>query len=216
MNFKSKNTIKWLGPNLEKGKRNYENEEKRAKDEFKKKYPYADISKFDFWVNINQKGEISSPTEIVYTSGKDTRLYNETGTLWKYSWNTNSQTFKNMYQSNLYWGSENGIFQPTEKLISFRAEGAKLGFDLTKFPIYVTESKSFTSNFENLETKWDESANDASLRRTLTTLGTNILHPFAPLTLYFQPQEFVKNISKPTKTFLQLLRALCVILFTIT
>ena len=160
MNFKSKNTIKWLGPNLEKGKRNYENEEKRAKDEFKKKYPYADISKFDFWVSINQKGEISSPTEIVYTSGKDTKLYNETGTLWKYSWNINSQTFKDMYQSNLYWGPENGIFQPTEKLVPFRAEGAKLGFDLTKFPIYVTESKSFTSNFENLETEWDESAND--------------------------------------------------------
>ena len=45
MDFTNKYVIKWLGPNLEKGKRNYNNQHKRAVEDFKAKYPFADISK---------------------------------------------------------------------------------------------------------------------------------------------------------------------------
>ena len=91
MDFESESVKKWLGKNLDKGKKNY-NELNRARSEFQKKYPYADLNKFKFWVNINDKGEIDEPTKIVYTSGKETKLYNETGTIWKYSWDINSRT----------------------------------------------------------------------------------------------------------------------------
>ena len=124
-----------------------------------------------------------------------------------------------MYQSNLYWGPENGIFQPTEKLVPFHAEGAKLGFDLTKFPIYVTENKSFTSNFSNLETKWNESANDitkanfdyignkyfASLcasyvetNKNISPIITSIMRYF----VYYQMKRFLTlpNLMKPFLT----------------
>ena len=110
MDFTNKSVIRWLGSNIEKGKRNYNNELQRARQEFKEKYPFADISKFDFWVNINQKGEIDEPTQIVYTSGKESaRPYNETGTTWKASWDITSRTFKNKHESNLFWGPARAV-----------------------------------------------------------------------------------------------------------
>ena len=160
MDFTNKYVIKWLGTNLEKGKKNYNDELQRARTDFKNKYPLADISKFDFWVSINNQGEVDEPTKIVYTSGKESKLYNETGTTWKYSWNTNSLTFNNKYRSKLFWGPADGIFQPTEKLVSFSLGNGRLGFSFQQFPVYVNDHLSFTSNFQALDTKWEGKEDD--------------------------------------------------------
>ena len=156
MDFEKELVKKWLGPNLEKGKRNYNNEHNRAVNDFKAKYPFADDSKFEFWVNINNKGEIDESTQIVYTSGKKgARLYNETGTTWKGIWDIKSPTFRNKYQSNLFWGPTDGIFQPTTEKGQLSIGSGQLGFDLQQFPIYVSETLFFSSNFEALVTKWE-------------------------------------------------------------
>ena len=160
MDFESESVRKWLKGNLDKGRKNYNNELSRARSEFQKKYPFADLDKFEFWVSNNNKGEIDEPTKIVYTSGKETKLYNETGTIRKYGWDIKSRTFKNKYQSQLFWGTADGIFQPTVDFLPFSMGNGQLRFNLQQFPIYVTEDLHFTSNFEALETTWEGKEND--------------------------------------------------------
>ena len=86
----------------------YQEEEIQPKRDFIQKYPYAKIDQFKFWVNINQDGWLN-PTTIVYKGDGDTNLYNETGTMWKYSWAINSLTFRDLYADSLHWGYLNPL-----------------------------------------------------------------------------------------------------------
>ena len=130
MNFESKSVQRWLGENLEKGKRNYSAAYTKALNDFKAKYPFADVSQFEVWVSINSQGDIDRPTEIVYKADGNTKLYNKTGTRWSYSWNIDSQTFKNKYQHALFWGPASGIFQPATNLFPVKLFKGNLGFNL--------------------------------------------------------------------------------------
>ena len=152
INFDSDSVRRWLGPNLEKGKRNWNAAYNKALNDFKAKYPFANISQFEIWPSINSQGDIDRPTEIVYKGDGNTKLYNETGTNWSYSWNIDSITFKNKYQHTLVWGPANGIFQPSTNPYPVKLSEGKLGFNTLQFGIYVSKDQSFTSNFPNLET----------------------------------------------------------------
>ena len=75
--------------------------------------------------------------------------------MWSYSWNIESTTFKNKYQNVLFWGPASGIFLPTTKLFPFSTNQENLGFNPLQFKIYLSKDQSFTSNFKEIDTKWE-------------------------------------------------------------
>ena len=105
MDFTKASVKRWLGNNLEKGKRVYKQEQDRAHKEFVKKYPFAKVERFEFWVSIDDHADLSSPTQIVYV-GKapgDTKLYNLNGTYFKYGWDINSKVKEPQRGSLVRW-----------------------------------------------------------------------------------------------------------------
>ena len=69
--------------------------------------------------------------------------------------------FKYKYKSPLHWGPASGVFQPTNKdPKELRLTEGNIGFDKTKFPLYVTKTSSFPTNFPALETKWKGKEDD--------------------------------------------------------
>ena len=153
MQFSSASVIRWLGPNLEKGKKNYQDEEKRAKKAFVKKYSYARIQEFEFWPTINSDGDLIQPAEVRYVADGNTLLPNLTGTMSSYSWPVTSNTFKYRYSFALYFGPT-VIWNPGGKQQSFEWSEATLPFNPFKFEVFASENKSFTNNFPNIATNW--------------------------------------------------------------
>ena len=72
IDFTSEESKKRFGANLEKAKQNYEKELKRVKDDFRKKYPFASISKFKFYVHVTDSGGVVRypPPEVYYIDGR--------------------------------------------------------------------------------------------------------------------------------------------------
>ena len=137
MDFDSPPVKRWLGNNLEKGKRVYEEEERRAQKSFVKKYPFTKAEQFEFWVSIDDQGDINSPTQIVYvgeTPG-DTKLTTSTVLTSKYDWHINSNVFKYKYSSALYFGPI-VIWNPQGDQQPFKLTSARLPFDLYKFTVF--------------------------------------------------------------------------------
>ena len=52
--FTTEQSKKYFGANLRKAKANYDEELKRAKTEFVKKYPYADVKNFKFQIFLSR------------------------------------------------------------------------------------------------------------------------------------------------------------------
>ena len=105
-NFESDTVKKYLGENLKKAKNNQlkkRKELKKTKDKFVKGYPYAKVSEFEFWINLSKTGDISSKTKIMYKGDGETKLYDLTGTTWRYSWDVTSKVFKYKYSGALHW-----------------------------------------------------------------------------------------------------------------
>ena len=84
MKFTDPHVIRWLGDNLEKGKRNYQGT----------RYPYAKIEQFDFWPTIDEDGDLTQPAEVRYIADGNTLLPNLNGTYKSYSWPARSNVFK--------------------------------------------------------------------------------------------------------------------------
>ena len=145
-NFESANVKKYFGANLKKAKTNHGKELKESRDKFVKDYPYAKLSEFQFWINLSKNGEISSKTNDVYKgNGKTegTRLYDITGTTWKYSWDVTSNVFKYKYSGALYWGPSK-IWNPTSgSAKSFELGKGVIPFSLNYFRILSTQIKVF-------------------------------------------------------------------------
>ena len=153
VDFTKPSTIRWLGPNLEKGKRTYENEVRRARREFLKKYPHAKIDQFEFRPSINDQGNLVQLALIYYIGDGNTFLPNYNGTIASSSWPITSRTFKEKYSSALYSGptiiwSPGGVKQP------FVRSEATLPFNLSQFSAYVSKDQSFTTNFPKIATNW--------------------------------------------------------------
>ena len=139
MDFNHSSIIKWLGPNLEKGKKNYREKEKDMKDKFKKDYPYAKISEFEFWITLNKNGTLGH-TDIRYI-GDGKGLYDITGRSTSYSWSIYSNVFKYRYSDALTWGPSSGVFQPSNKdPLKFVNGDKSLGYSPRKFRVYVTKT----------------------------------------------------------------------------
>ena len=141
---------------------NYNKEITRAKSAFRRKYPNAILEHFEFWNWPNKDGTVTDPTRIVYRADGKTKLYNETGTTWKYSWPVDSQTFRNKYRSVLFFGPSE-IWQTQGKEQPFSLEKRQLPFDLTTFPISIGITKSFKANFDALDTAWKNADDDNSI-----------------------------------------------------
>ena len=152
----------YFGKNLGLAQQNYNKEIERAKSEFHSKYPNAILSHFEFWNWPNPDGTITEPTKIVYKGVGETKLYNETGTMWKYSWPVDSPTFQNKYRSNLFFGPSE-IWQTQGRQQPFALGQSALPFDLNTFKIYISNVKGFNANFNVLDTRWRNEAKDSSI-----------------------------------------------------
>ena len=156
--FESANTKKFFGANLKKAKTNHDKELKKTRDKFAETYPYAKLSEFEFWINLSKNGEISSKTNIVYKGPGETKLYNLTGTTWKYSWDVTSDVFKYKYSGALYWGPSK-IWDPGDTVKNFEIGKGVLPFRLSHFQIFVNGDQSFSFITEPLNIKWTNSLN---------------------------------------------------------
>ena len=162
VDFTKPSVKRYFGKNLLLAQQNYNREIERAKSEFRSKYPNAILSHFEFWNWPNPDGTVTEPTEIVYKGVGGTKLYNETGTMWKYSWPVDSPTFQNKYRSNLFFGPSE-IWQTQGKQQPFALGQSALPFDLNTFKIYISNVKGFKANFDVLDTKWRNEAEDSSI-----------------------------------------------------
>ena len=120
------------------------------------------MSEFEFWINLSKNGDISSKTNVVYKGDGETegtKLYDLTGTTWKYSWDVTSDVFKYRYSSALYWGPSK-IWDPTSgSAKSFELEKGVIPFRLNYFRIFVNGDESFLFATEPLNIKWTNSSN---------------------------------------------------------
>ena len=151
--FTTEQSKKYFGVNLRKAKANYDKEFKRAKNEFEKKYPYANITNFKFQIILSRDGEISSPARVYY--------FDEHGANWEIS----SEAFNDFFTSSLYWGPTK-IWDPSLETTEhyFKGDGKKFPFVLNHFRIFVNSEQSFSFQTDSLNTKWVNSKNVKDIR----------------------------------------------------
>ena len=157
--FTTEQSKKYFGANLRKAKANYDKEFKRAKTEFEKKYPYADITNFKFQIILSRDGEISSPTKVYY--------FDEQGA----NWEIGSVAFGDFFTGALYWGPTK-IWDPADPSSettegtehSFKGDGKKFPFDLNHFRIFVNSEQSFSFQTVPFDTKWGNPQNVKDIR----------------------------------------------------
>ena len=153
--FTTEQSKKYFGANLRKAKANYDKGFKRAKNEFEKKYPYADIKNFKLQIFLSMDGEISSPTKIYF--------FDESGANWEIS----SVAFNNFFTRVLYWGQTKiwdlkGPKEGTENF--FKGDGKNFSFDPNHFRIFVNSEQSFSFQTVAPNTKWGNSGNVKDIR----------------------------------------------------
>ena len=169
--FTTEQSKKYFGANLRKAKRNYDKEFVRARNEFVKKYPYADLTNFKFQIILSRDGEVSSPTRVYY--------FDERGA----NWEVGSVAFDDFFTSSLYWGPTK-IWDPSPESAAptegsehyFKGDGGK-GFplDLNHFRIFVNSEQSFSFQTGPPNTKWANSGNVKDIR-TVGSLDKD--HPY--------------------------------------
>ena len=157
-NFESDTVKKYFGENLKKAKAKHDKELKKIKDKFVKDYPYSKVSEFEFWINLSKTGDVSSKTNIMYKGDNQTKLYDLTGTTWRYSWDVTSDVFKYKYSSALHWGPLS-IWDPSDTVKSFEVGNGVLPFRISHFRIFVNNKYSFLFTTRALDTKWTNSSN---------------------------------------------------------
>ena len=160
-NFNSPGVKKWLGANLAKAKKSHDQVKAQALSNFRKKYPYANPKELEFWIDIDNTTGQAKLADTRYIGDGEGNLRNLNGTQRSYSYSLSSNTFKYKYRSELFWGPASGVFQLTNKDPGeLKLSEGNLGFDETKFPVYVTKTSSFQSNFPSLETSWGGKEDD--------------------------------------------------------
>ena len=141
----SKFSREYFGSNYGKAERNYRNGVAIERSKFQRKYPSADISRFEFDADLTKTGD------LIRTF---TRYRNEAGELFEIT----GYLFKKYYENLLYWTPKiwdvTGTYQP------FTLASDSLSYNVRKFTIYVNGRLGFTSNFEALKTSWEGIAND--------------------------------------------------------
>ena len=160
-NFNDPKVKKWLGYNWAKAKKSHDEVKNKALKDFKNRYPYADPKEFEFWIDIDPSTGQATLNSINYIGDGEGNLWNLNRTQKSYSYSLDSNTFKYKYTSVLFWGPESGVFQPTSKdPEELKLSEGNLGFDETKFKLYVTKVSYFTTNFPALKTAWKGKEND--------------------------------------------------------
>ena len=141
----SKFSRDYFGSNYGKAERNYRNGVAVERSKFQRKYPRADISKFEFDADLTKTGDLLRTF---------TRYRNEAGELFEIT----GYLFEKNYENLLYWTPKiwdvTGTFQP------FALASDSLSYNVRKFKIYVNGRTGFTSNFDALKTSWKGTAND--------------------------------------------------------
>ena len=95
---------KYYGKNYEKAMENFKKKEAQIRSEFLKKYPKADLSKFDFEVDLNKDGTVQSTS--IYFKNSDI-----------VSTNITSSTFLNHKSMTKYLYSKHNPFPKMWKIV---------------------------------------------------------------------------------------------------
>ena len=135
-NFNSPNVKKWLQANLAKAKKSHDQVKAQALSDFRKKYPYANLKEFEFWIDIDNMTGQATLADTRYIGDGEGNLYNLNNTQKSDSYSLSGDVFKYKYRSHLFWGPASGVFQPTtEDPSKLELSEGNLGFDETKFPL---------------------------------------------------------------------------------
>ena len=154
-NFDAPLVKRYFGKNLNEAKNSHDDVKAKAISDFKKNYPYANPKEFEFWINIDPETGEASLDSINYIGDGEASLWNLNHTSRSYGWDITSDTFKYKYRSHLFWGPASGVFQPTTKYPDvLKLSERKLGFNETKFNLYVTKTSYFLTNFPAPKTAW--------------------------------------------------------------
>ena len=108
-----------------------------------KKYPFARIDQFKFWVDIDRHGELRNATKTMFVGDGDTKLYNLGGTYWKYSWDVTSNVFRRKYASALFFGPTK-IWNPK---VPFKRTLSTLPFNLFEFKAFLETKQVIQPSF---------------------------------------------------------------------
>ena len=142
----SKFSRSYFGSNYGKAERNYRNGVAVERSKFQRKYPSADISKFEFDADLSKTGDLIR-TYTRYEKKDTGEFFDITGYL-----------FKKNFENLLYWTPRiwdvTGTYQP------FTLAPDSLSYNVRKFTIYVNGRSGFTSNFEALKTSWKGTSDD--------------------------------------------------------
>ena len=211
----------YYGQNYEKVKAAAPIERRKMKEDFRKKYPGAEMSKFDFQVTFAKDGTLES--KDIFFKVTDLESYDIKSNTFR----RNKKWTWYLYQWERIWGNH-GTVQ------TFRHNRDPLPYRINSFEIYVCDcnnvshSNSFVSNFAALDTKWTGITKDItkvkfdylndpyfasllaayiitykcgiSTEHLLESKGTSkIITSIARYHLYYNMHRFLRNPSKMTK-----------------
>ena len=210
----------YYGQNYEKVNAAVPIEIRKMKEDFRKKYPGAEMSKFDFQATFAKDGTLES--KDIFFKVTDLESYDIKSSTFR----TNKKWTWYLYQWERIWGNY-GTVQ------TFIHNRDPLPYGLNRFEIYVcdcinTSHNSFVSNFADLDSKWTGTTknitrvkfdyiNDpyfASLlaayiitykcgiitEHLLESKGTSkVITSIARYHLYYHMRRFLRNPSKMTK-----------------
>ena len=133
----------YYGENYDKALRNLRSTKESLKNDFKKKYPNANIKLFSFNVILSKRGDVTG-TRVSFKV-RDEQFLDIT-----------TNTFKELYSETLYWSPRiwgtTGTVQPFVK--------NSLDLNVNSFEIYVMDDLFFEVNLPKLEIKNNENSND--------------------------------------------------------
>ena len=100
-NFNSPTVKRFLGKNVDRAKESYTKVKTKAVSDLKKKYLYANIKEFEFWINIDPSTGQATLDSVNYIGDGTGNLYNLNNTQKSYGWDVTSNVFKYKYKSAL-------------------------------------------------------------------------------------------------------------------
>ena len=196
----------YYGENYDKALRNLRSTKESLRNDFKKKYPNANIKMFSFNVILSKSGNVTGAS-VSFKVLAEQFL------------DITTNTFKELYSGELYWSPR--IWGTTGTIQPFVKNSSDLNVD--SFKIYVTNNLFFDVNFPKLEIKNNENSNDYKSNSYLATLfaayiatyscgiseqhfaynGPKIITSIARYHLYFHMKRFIRQPGKMSKYITQ-------------
>ena len=197
----------YYGENYDKALRNLRSIKKSLKNDFKKKYPNANIKLFSFNVTLSKSGDVTG-TSVSFKVRNGQFL------------DITTNAFKELYSRELYWLPR---IWGTAGTVQLFIKNSSSDLNVNSFKIYVTNELFFDANLPRLEIKNNEGSNDYKDNPYLASLfaayiatyscgistelfsydRSKIIASIVRYHLYFHMKRFTRQPSKMSKYITQ-------------